>query len=173
MWIEGSCSCHAVRFRVDSTTPVPYQDCYCSICRKTAGGSGSAVAIMADKTTLVVEGEQHVGTYRAELPDPERPGQTRTSSFRRCFCTRCGSALWGFNPEWGELVYPVASAVDTELPTPSERVHVFVDSRASWVRVPQGAGETCFAEHPDESIAGWHAKRGLAVSSAADGGGGS
>jgi len=163
MLIEGSCHCQAVRFRLDSTTPVPYQDCFCSICRKTAGGSGSAGSIMGDKSTMVVEGEEFVGTYRAQLPDPQNPGQTRTGALRRCFCTRCGSALWGYNPEWGELVYPVSSAVDTPLPMPKERVHVFVDSKASWVRVPDGAGETCFAEHPEESIAGWHERRGLTV----------
>jgi hypothetical protein len=162
MLIEGSCHCKAVRFRLDSTTPVPYQDCYCSICRKTAG---SAAGIMGVQSTMIVEGQEHVGTYRAELPDPEQPGRTKTGALRRCFCTRCGSALWGYNPEWGDLVYPAATAVDTALPMPTERVHVFVASKAPWVRVPDGEGETCFAEHPKESIAGWHARRGLTVES--------
>jgi hypothetical protein len=31
-------SCGAVRFRVRSRHPYPYQRCYCSICRKTQGG---------------------------------------------------------------------------------------------------------------------------------------
>jgi hypothetical protein len=48
MLLEGSCHCGAIRFRVESETPYPYQACYCSICRKTAGGGyainlGSAV----------------------------------------------------------------------------------------------------------------------------------
>ena len=43
MTLTGSCRCGAVRFTVDSHTPVPYQLCYCSICRKTAGGGGYAI----------------------------------------------------------------------------------------------------------------------------------
>jgi hypothetical protein len=30
MRLEGSCHCGAVRFRVESETPYPYQACYCS-----------------------------------------------------------------------------------------------------------------------------------------------
>jgi hypothetical protein len=37
MELSGSCHCGAVRFTVISPTPYPYQACYCSICRKTAG----------------------------------------------------------------------------------------------------------------------------------------
>lgn len=40
MYLEGSCHCGAVRFGVESPHPYPYQRCYCSICRKTAGGGG-------------------------------------------------------------------------------------------------------------------------------------
>ena len=43
MLFEGSCHCGAVRFRAESPTPYPYQACYCSICRKTAGGGGYAI----------------------------------------------------------------------------------------------------------------------------------
>jgi hypothetical protein len=38
MRLEGSCRCCAISFSVDSHTPYPYQRCYCSICRKSAGG---------------------------------------------------------------------------------------------------------------------------------------
>jgi hypothetical protein len=41
MLLEGSCHCGAVNFRVESETP--YQACYCSICRKTAGGGGYSI----------------------------------------------------------------------------------------------------------------------------------
>jgi hypothetical protein len=45
--LNGSCHCKAVRFSLESETPYPYMHCYCSICRKTAGGGGFAVNIMA------------------------------------------------------------------------------------------------------------------------------
>ena len=43
MRLEGSCRCGAISFSVDSHTPYPYQRCYCSICRKSAGGGGYAI----------------------------------------------------------------------------------------------------------------------------------
>lgn len=46
MRLDGSCYCGAVEFTVESRTPYPYLRCYCSICRKTAGGGGYAINIM-------------------------------------------------------------------------------------------------------------------------------
>ncbi|WP_456298298.1 GFA family protein [Amphritea pacifica] len=37
MQLEGSCHCGSVRFTVNSSQPYPFNQCYCSICRKTAG----------------------------------------------------------------------------------------------------------------------------------------
>ena len=44
MKIDGSCHCGAVRFSVQSPQPYPFNLCYCSICRKTAGGGGYAIS---------------------------------------------------------------------------------------------------------------------------------
>ena len=41
--LKGSCRCNAVRFEVESHTPVPFMLCYCSICRKQQGGGGFAI----------------------------------------------------------------------------------------------------------------------------------
>ena len=48
MKLKGSCHCGAVTFTLDSHTPQPFMRCYCSICRKTAGGGGYAINIMGD-----------------------------------------------------------------------------------------------------------------------------
>lgn len=156
--LEGSCRCGAVRFSVDSHTPHPYQRCYCSICRKTAGGGGYAINIMGDADTLTVEGGETIGIYHAEI---DRGGHCETSSGERRFCTRCATALWLSDPAWPELVHPFASAIDTDLPVPPESVHLMLRFKASWV-VPQvGEGDQCFEDYPEESIEDWHRSRGL------------
>lgn len=156
--LEGSCRCGAVRFSVDSHTPHPYQRCYCSICRKTAGGGGYAINIMGDAGTLQVEGRDAVGIYHAEI---ERDGHCETSSGERHFCTRCASALWLSDAAWPALVHPFASAIDTELPVPPESVHLLLRFKAPWV-VPQvGPNDRCFDGYPEESIEDWHRSRGL------------
>ena len=105
MELKGSCHCGAVRFNVDYPTPYPYQACYCSICRKTAGGGGYAINLGADSTSLQVEGEENIRSFHARVHNPEEEG-TRTSLASRHFCSRCGSALWLYDPRWPELVHP-------------------------------------------------------------------
>ena len=148
MLLKGSCHCGAVRFSLRSETPYPYMLCYCSICRKTAGGGGYAINVMGKADTFKSKGRTKV--YRAMRGGGERH-----------FCRSCGSALWVWDRRWAESIYPFASAIDTKLPVPRERQHILLDSKASWVPVPKGRAEKHFRESPRESILAWHRKRGL------------
>ena len=161
MEIQGSCYCGRVRFSAISHTPYPYMRCYCSICRKTAGGGGYAVNIMAQAQTMTVQGEEQLAFHQARLEDAGRPGGFKPSAGRRYFCKHCGSALWVADPRWPEWVYPFASAIDTPLPKPPEVVHIMLDSAASWVEIPDDPGHRHFARYPDESIVEWHKRQGL------------
>ena len=154
MLLEGSCHCGAVRFSVESPEPYPFMYCYCSICRKTAGGGGYAINLGALSSTLDVEGEENISAYQARI-DGE------LSSTRRRFCRSCGSALWVYDPNWPDLVHPFASAIDTPLPRPPERDHIMLEYAAPWCEIPSGENEHHFPEFPDESLAGWHSRHGL------------
>jgi len=154
MLLKGSCHCGAVRFRLKSATPYPYMCCYCSICRKTAGGGGFAVNIMGEADTLHVEGRRNLAVYRARIGG-------RLSHARRNFCSRCGSALWVSDPRWAQWVYPFASAIDTKLPAPRERQHIFLAAKPAWVRVGAGARDKRFRGYPREAIIDWHTTRNL------------
>ena len=158
MELQGSCHCGAVRFRCEAYAPVPFLHCYCSICRKTAGGSGSAVNLGARTDSLEVRGREHLGVYRAWI---EEDGERRQSSGQRHFCRECGSALWLFDPTYPELVHPHASAIDTPLPQATERVHMMLGSRANWVQVPAGADEQHCDAYPDASLEDWHRAHGV------------
>lgn len=162
MMLKGSCHCGAVRFTVQSHTPVPYQLCYCSICRKQQGGGGYAINLGADSRTLKITGEQHLGLYRAEIQDDERPHREASTGERR-FCRECGAALWLYDPTWPDLVHPFASAIDNELPKPPERVHLMLKYKASWVEPDIHDGDKTFELYPEESIAEWHRRHGLWV----------
>ena len=158
MLIEGSCHCRRVRFSCEAYAPVPYQRCYCSICRKTAGGGGYAINLGAWKKTLKVEGREHLGVYRARI---EEDGKRWISKARRHFCKRCGSALWLYDPEWPDLIHPFASVIDTKLPVPPSKVHLMLKFKAPWVRPDFGRGDRKFRLYPKESIEDWHRQRGL------------
>ncbi len=91
MHLEGSCHCGAVRFSVEAYAPRPYLRCYCSICRKTAGGGGYAINLGARAETLRVEGTEHITVFQARIDGATSPAERR-------FCGRCGSALWVWDP---------------------------------------------------------------------------
>jgi len=154
MHLEGSCHCGAVSFSVEAYAPVPYLRCYCSICRKTAGGGGYAINLGAWADSLRVAGEQAISVFHAKIDGEESPAERR-------FCGHCGSALWVWDPRWPELVHPFASAIDTPLPEPPEQVHIILASRPGWVRLEAGEGDACHDGYPSESLEDWHRRHGL------------
>lgn len=159
MSLKGSCRCGGVSFTVRSHTPFPYQLCYCSICRKTAGGGGYAINIMGEYGTLAVTGEDRIAAFQAAISDDD--GSCRISNGQRSFCTSCGTALWLWNPTWPDLVHPHASAIDTDLPVPPARTHLMLRFKAPWVEPDIGPDDRRFDLYPDESIEDWHRTRGL------------
>jgi hypothetical protein len=161
--LEGSCRCGEVRFAMASHTPQPYQLCYCSVCRKTAGGGGYAINLMGVAATLEVFGREELAIYQAELEEVDDNGICRlqTSPAERHFCRRCASALWLFDPRWPDMVHPFASAIDSELPVPPTRVHLMLRYKPTWIVPAIGPGDLCFEEYPEQSIEDWHRSRGL------------
>jgi hypothetical protein len=150
MQLAGSCFCGAVRFTVETRTPYPYRRCYCGRCRKTAGGTGAAANILAQASSLAVEGADELTEYAA-------PDTTRTR-----FCSRCGSALYLTIDAAPDFVYPFASAVDSPLPEPPERVHVFTVEAPAWARPPSSPDDYSTERNTRESIDEWHRRHRLA-----------
>ena len=162
MLLKGSCSCGAISFEVQSHTPVPYQLCYCSICRKQQGGGGYTINLAGISDTLKIVGERHLGLYRATVCDEERPTPEVSTGERR-FCRECGSALWLYDPTWPELVHPFASAIDSDLPKPPEKVHLMLKYKANWIEPVIGKRDKVFDVYPEESIADWHKRTAMWV----------
>lgn len=162
MLLEGSCHCARVRFSVESAQPYPFNRCYCSICRKTAGSGGYAINLGADNSTLSVVGREHVSEYQPRITDPVT-GVAEMSPGRRYFCRHCGSPLWAWDPRWPELVHPHASAIDSELPIAPDHTHMMLASKANWVPVATGPGDRRFDTYPDESLEQWHLRHGFEV----------
>lgn len=154
MKLKGSCHCGKVNFSVDSENYYPYQLCYCSICRKTQGGNGSAINLSAKAKTLKIKGKENISIYRAKVKNPDE--RAYQSSGERNFCKLCGSGLWLYDPEWPELLHPFASVIDTPLPKAPEKTHIMLEFKASWVEVNKGKKDKSFERYPKESIKEWH-----------------
>lgn len=160
MKLEGSCHCQAVTFSLQSKHPFPFNICYCSICRKTAGSGGYAINLSGDADTLEIQGKEHLSIYQAKQIDPSTK-EVSESPAQRSFCKICGSHLWSWDPRWPELLHPQAGAIDTELPEAPEHTHLMLGSKASWVPITQSENDQYFDEYPTESIAAWHERLNL------------
>ena len=130
MQLQGSCHCKRVNFQVESEHPYPFNLCYCSICRKTAGGGGFAINLGGLAKSLRVTGESFITIYRAELDRSKEE-----SLCERRFCKICGSALWVWVSRWPDLLLPFASAIDSPLPIPPSKTHLMLGSKKEWVDV--------------------------------------
>lgn len=172
--LEGSCQCGEVQFTLLSNTPVPYQLCACSICRKISGFSGSInIGGIAD-SLKVLKGKELIkwvgfivlvfctnskGRRYHAIKDRGKPEEEKCSSFRS-FCSNCSTMLWVWDDRWGELIHPFAPAIDTELPEPQSMVCIMDGSKPKWARWPEGPKEIYDTYGPD-SLEDWHKKNGV------------
>jgi len=159
MLLEGSCHCEKVKFSVHSKTPYPFSQCYCSICRKLNGGGGYSINLMAEASSLKVEGADSITIYRSAYNDRGVYEQDGLGYSRRNFCKHCGTMLWNFNTKYPDWIYIFASAVDTPLPAPPEIRHTMVKHKQSWVEISDQHQQ--FDQYPNESIEEWHKERNL------------
>lgn len=159
MHLEGSCHCRAIRFSLESASPVPFMHCHCSICRKTAGSGGFAINLGGDAKSLKIHGKKYIGKFHAFIREEGK--RTQRSKAERTFCLKCGSALWLWDPRWPELIHPQASAIDAPLPKPPEMVEAMLDFAPHWVDVPKGKEHKLYKQFPAESLAEWHKRHGF------------
>ncbi|KAH8808404.1 DUF636 domain protein [Xylogone sp. PMI_703] len=160
MKLEGSCQCGGVEFNLESHTPVPYQLCACSICRKVGGYSGSVNLGGIADTLNITKGKDLIKKYNA-IKNRGTPKEEKCTSERN-FCSNCSTMLWLWDKTWPELIHPFASAIDTELPSPDEMVCVEGDSKPDWVRWPEGKKQV-HQNFGTDSIEGWHKKHNLFI----------
>lgn len=68
--LDGSCQCGGVEFTLQSQTPVPYQLCACSICRKCGGYSGSVNLGGITNTLQITRGKDLIKYISPSTPSP-------------------------------------------------------------------------------------------------------
>lgn len=117
----GSCNCGSVKFEISSEISDVYI-CHCSICRKSTGSGGIAVAIVSNDDLLWLEGHDFIKTWHK----PNHDWQTS-------FCINCGSPLPGKNDE--EASYVPVSLLDSGQGRLEVKHHLFVGSKPSWENI--------------------------------------
>jgi len=120
--LTGGCGCGAVRFAV-LEPPIAAMYCHCTRCQRRTGVGASLSARLAPGSFVLTEGEEHVGVWA-----PER-------GFEKCFCSRCGSALFSRNPAEPTMVAVRFGAIDGD-PGIRPTFRQFVTYAPAWDVIP-------------------------------------
>ncbi|HPQ94989.1 MAG: GFA family protein [Thiothrix sp.] len=117
-FIQGSCLCGKVRFRVANHFKV-FNLCHCVQCRKITG-SAHASNLFTDMEALEwIAGQELLQTF--DHPD---------NNFRKVFCRECGAGLPFQSRRTGMLLVP-AGALDEE-PGLTPQHNIFWREHAHW-----------------------------------------
>ena len=120
--ITGGCLCGGVRYEIDQAL-LKLTYCHCTRCQRRTGTAASPQARLAPGSLRFVQGEELV-----------RGWQPPDHGFEKCFCSRCGGALFSRDSE-GTIWSVRMGTLDADPGlTPSHRQ--FVAYAATWEPVP-------------------------------------
>ncbi len=121
--ITGSCLCGGVRYAVDE----PFRNatyCHCTRCQRRTGAAASANAGVVPGKFRVTDGAELVACWTP--PD---------GGFLKCFCSRCGGALWSRHPDDPGVLGVRLGTVDGD-PGIRPQQRQFVAYAACWEDLP-------------------------------------
>lgn len=121
--ITGSCLCGKIVFDVpDFFDFIVY--CHCSQCRKCSGSDYAIIGALESYSFRFIQGESYIKYYR------------KSAETSMAFCRSCGSHL--FNRKLAQHKYYIRLGVLNRFPTQQPSFHIFVASKAPWVRITDG-----------------------------------
>jgi len=124
----GECFCGEIKYEITGPLVDPLS-CHCSRCRKAFSSQSSNYARVDPGDFRWLSGEEKLTSYIGK------------HGFGLLFCSTCGSTLCGTIKD---SVHGVVLGCLNEEPKLEEIHHIFVDSKASWERLPSGV--TMFSE---------------------------
>ena len=120
--LAGRCGCGVVRFEI-SEPLVAAAYCHCTRCQHRTGTATQASAKLAPGSFSLTAGEEHLRAWSPE------------GGLEKVFCGECGSALFGRDPESGEILVVRMAAVDGD-PGVRPAARQFVAYAAPWEPIP-------------------------------------
>jgi hypothetical protein len=124
---DGGCACGAVRYRLKSK-PMFVHCCHCRDCQRQTGTAFVLNALIETNRVEMLAGEAQLTAVPTDSGKPHR-------IFR---CPSCQTAVWS---EYGGVEKIRFVRIGT-LDQPSALqpdVHIYVRSKVSWLRLPDGA----------------------------------
>ncbi len=123
MVLTGECFCGAIKYEVIGPLVDPLA-CHCSRCRKAFSSQCSNYARVDSGDFQWLSGEEKLSYYSGKY------------ELMMLICSTCGSTICG---SVDESIHGVVLGCLNDEPELEEIHHIFVDSKASWERLPSGA----------------------------------
>jgi hypothetical protein len=120
--LTGSCGCGSVRFEIDRPL-VGAAYCHCTRCQRRTGTGAAATALLRPGSLRILQGEEKLNDWRPEDGAP------------KTFCAECGSAVFGRDPESGEITFVRLGAFDAN-PGVRPVYRQYVNYAAAWEPIP-------------------------------------
>ena len=125
--MEGTCTCRAVRYRLNSL-PLVVHCCHCRWCQRETGASFALNAMIEADRVDVLHGVPLV----VNTPSNSGRGQ------RIARCPACHVALWSNYAGFGDAVHFVRVGTLEEPDRLPPDVHIFTSTKQPWVVLPSG-----------------------------------
>jgi hypothetical protein len=120
--LTGGCLCGGVRYEI-SEPLVSAVYCHCTRCQRRTGTAAAASARAVPDSLRILAGADLVRTYEPE------------AGFAKCFCDRCGSALWSVDPNDPTNIGVRLGGIDGD-PGIAPDARQFVRYAAAWEPIP-------------------------------------
>ena len=124
--LEGGCACGAVRYRLGSA-PMFVHCCHCRDCQRQTGSAFVINALIETGRIALLQGDPVPVAVPTDSGRPHR-------IFR---CPSCQTAVWSEYGGIAKLRFVRVGTLDDPAALPPD-VHIYVRSKLSWVRLPQG-----------------------------------
>jgi hypothetical protein len=136
---EGTCTCRAVRFRMESR-PMIVHCCHCRWCQRETGTAFALNAVIeAERVTMLAGAAEPVAT-------PSNSGKGQVISR----CPTCRVALWSNYGGLGDLARFIRVGTLLEPDHFPPDVHIFTSSKQPWVVLPDATPS--FPEYYDSKV---------------------
>ncbi len=124
--LEGGCACGAVRYRLGSA-PMFVHCCHCRDCQRQTGSAFVINALIETGRIALLQGDPVPVAVPTDSGRPHR-------IFR---CPSCQTAVWSEYGGIAKLRFVRVGTLDDPAALEPD-VHIYVRSKLSWVRLPQG-----------------------------------
>ncbi|MBL4575552.1 MAG: GFA family protein [Opitutaceae bacterium] len=115
--LKGSCFCGGIKYEIHGPLE-EVLNCHCSDCRKAHGAAFRTRASVNGSDFKFIEGENLLKEYRSKVNEA------------RCFCSRCGSALFTRFDHSEKIGFALGTLDDD--PEVAVGMHLFVSDKAPW-----------------------------------------